>query len=66
MNPFWYMNNVVENVGSYLVNLYLSTKENMTIIINEVTEQINTEKDNDREFRASNYVKKMILMVKIK
>ena len=48
MNLFWYMNNVVENFRYYLVNLDLSTKENMNAIINEFTEQINAKKDNNR------------------
>ena len=60
------MANIIENIGYYLVNLDLTTRENMDALIQEVQGQIVTEIANNREFRAPDYIKKIYFMRQIK
>lgn len=59
------MTTQIEKFGDSLVQLDLSEKENINMIIKELNEQIKAEIDNNREFRTSDYKIKLIFMKNI-
>ena len=55
----------IEKFGYYLVNLDLTTRDNMDALIQEIQSQIIAEVNNNKEFRAPDYIKKIYFMKQI-